>query len=252
VCADPANLPYSNAHEEGFENRIANVLAADLNAPLQYFWFAEHRSFFRRTLLDGMCDVVISVPAGLPMVAATRPYFASSYVAVTRSSDERSFTSFDDAWLSDARIGLQLVGAEGATTPPALALARRGLNRHITGYAMWSSQDVANPQGMIVDAVARGEIDLALVWGPFAGYFSRPYGDRLRLQPIAADPESPGLTFVFPMALGVRKSDTVLRDRLQAALDRHASEIDAILNDYGVPALPVPPTAALAAAPIAP
>lgn len=246
VCADPANLPYSNDKQQGFENRIATLLAADLHTDLRYFWFAEHRSFFRRTLLDRMCDVVISVPAGLPIVAVTKPYFASSYAAVTRANDSRHFTSFDDPWLRDARIGLQLVGAEGATTPPAVALSRRGINEHITAFTMWSDGSDPNPQGKIIDAVADGSIDVALVWGPFAGYFAKPHGAALRIEPITADPQMPELTFVFPMSMGVRKTDTALRDRLQAAIDRHATEIAAILSDYGVPTvlLPAPPVTA--------
>ncbi|MEJ0046820.1 MAG: hypothetical protein WDN04_12430 [Rhodospirillales bacterium] len=119
VCADPNNLPYSNEQRQGFENRIAALVARDMQAELSYFWFAEHRSFFRRTVLDRLCDVVVSVPAGLPILATTKPFFTSSYVAVTRRADPHHFVSFDDAWLREARIGLQLVGAEGATTPPA-------------------------------------------------------------------------------------------------------------------------------------
>lgn len=247
VCADPANLPYSNDKQEGFENKIAKLLADDMHAELRYFWFAQHKSFFRRTLLDGLCDVVISVPRGFSMVAETRPFFASTYVAVTRANDSRHFTSFDDPWLHDARIGLQLVGKEGATTPPAVALSGRGINQHITGFEMWSGPDNPNPQGKIVDAVADGSIDVALVWGPFAGYFAKAHGDALRIEPILSDPQAPELTFVFPMAMGVRKADTALRDRLQVAIDRHATEIAAILRDYGIPivTVPAPPAASV-------
>lgn len=248
VCADPGNLPYSNEARQGFENRLATVLAGDFNAELKYFWFAEHRSFFRRTLLDGLCDVVISAPVGLSIVVTTKPYFASTYVAVTRASDTRRFASFDDAWLATARIGLQLVGKEGATTPPAMALARRGDNQHITGFEMWDDPEHPNPQGKIIDAVAAGQIDVAFVWGPFAGYFAKAYGDQLRVQPILSDSKDPDLKFVFPMAMAVRKSDTALRDRLQAALDRHATEIAAILNSYGIPTVPLPAVQAAAAA----
>ena len=244
VCADPANLPYSNQAQEGFENKIAALLAADLQAELPYFWFSQHKSFFRRTLLDGLCDAVISVPVGLPVVAATRPYFTSSYVAVTRADDPRRFTSFDDPWLREARVGLQLVGNEGATTPPAIALADRGIHGHITAFPMWAGAEEANPQGRIVDAVADGSIDVAFVWGPFAGYFARAHGAGLRIEPVTGDPQAPDLVFVFPMALGVRKADTALRDRLQAAMDRHPAELAAILRDYGVPTLPVTADAA--------
>jgi quinoprotein dehydrogenase-associated probable ABC transporter substrate-binding protein len=238
VCADPANLPYSNKAREGFENKIAAVLADDLHAKLSFFWFAEHKSFLRRTLLDGLCDAVISVPASLPVVGTTRPYFTSSYVAVTRANDVRRFTSFDDPWLRDARIGLQLVGNEGATTPPAVALSGRGINQHITAFPMWSEDGDSNPQGRIVDAVADGSIDVALVWGPFAGYFAKAHGAALRIEPITSDSQMPDLVFVFPMAIGVRKADTALRDQLQESLDRHSAEIAAILRDDGVPTIP--------------
>jgi quinoprotein dehydrogenase-associated probable ABC transporter substrate-binding protein len=238
VCADPANLPYSDSRREGFENRIAAVLAKDLGAKLSYYWYGEHRSFLRRTLLDGQCDLIVSVPAGLEMVAETRPYFASAYVAVTRAKGGRHFDSFDDPWLKDARIGLQLAGREGMTTPVAVALSRRGINQHLIPFEMWGKAGDPKPQSRIVDAVADGTIDIALVWGPFAGYFAKAHGSMLRLDPIAGDAQAPDLVFTFPMAIAVRKDDIALRDRLQAALDRHADDIAAILSDYRIPTLP--------------
>lgn len=247
VCADPSNLPYSNEKQEGFENRIASLLAADFHADLRYTWNQERRSFFRRTLFAGACDVVISVPAmlptAMPKLAVTKPYFASSYVAVTRTGDTRRFTSFDDPWLRDANIGLQLIGIDGANTPPAMALTRRGINQHITGFRMWADDSVANPQGRIIEAVADGSIDVALVWGPFAGYFAKAHGAGLRIASVTTDTKYPDQIYVFPMAMGVRSADTALRDRLQSAIDRHATEIAAILHDFGVPAIPVPATA---------
>ncbi len=239
VCADPANLPYSSKTREGFENKIAALLAEDMHAQLDFFWFAEHKSFLRRTLLDERCDAVVSVPLGLPAVATTRPYFKSSYVAVTRSNDSRHFASFDDAWLHEARIGLQLVGNEGATIPPAVSLSRRGINQQITPFPMWSEDGSDNPQGRIINAVADGRIDVAFVWGPFAGYFAKAFGDALKIEPITSDPKMPELIFVFPMAIGVRKNQDAFRDRLQQALDRHSAEIAAILKDDGVPTIPV-------------
>lgn len=238
VCADPSNLPYSNKAREGFENKLADVLAADLQVGVDYFWFVGHKSFMRRTLLDGVCDVVISAPSGLPGTVTTRPYFTSSYFALTRANDPRRFLSFDDPWLKEAKIGLQLVGNEGATTPPALSLAMRGANEHITGFPMWADESDPSPQGRIVDAVAEGAVDIAFVWGPFAGHFAKKYGVALRLDPIMSDPARPELTFVFPMAVAVRKSETAFRDRIQEALDRHAPEISEILRNAGVPLVP--------------
>jgi len=238
VCADPSNLPYSNDRMEGFENRIASLLAADLGAELRYRWNMQRRGFFRRTLMAGACDVVISVPAALSIVATTRPYFTSSYVFVTRSRDGLHLASFDDPALRTARIGLHMLGADGANPQPAMALASRGITGRIVGFPMWAGDEVPNPQGKIIEAVASGEIDVAIVWGPFAGFFAKPYGDALRIDPVPPDPRLAGIPFTYAMAIGVRKSDTVLRDRLQAALDRHQPEIDAILRDYGIPLAP--------------
>ncbi len=245
VCADPANLPYSDRKQEGFENKIASLLAADLHEDLQYTWDPQRKTFFRRTLLANKCDVVISVPSILPVVAHTKPYFTSSYVMVQRSNDPHRVTSLEDSYLHDAKIGIQSVGLEGINTPPAMALGHRNLVAHMRAYPMWADDSVQNPQGKIVDAVASGEIDVAFVWGPFAGYFAKPYGDKVHLQPLTGDSKMPDIAFTYAMALGVRKTDLALRDRLQDAMDRHAPEIAAILHDYNVPLAPIAPQAAI-------
>ena len=243
VCADPANLPYSSRNQEGFENKIADLLAADMHRELRYTWDPQRKTFFRRTLLAGKCDVVISVPAILPVVATTKPIFSSSYVIVQRSNDPHRVVSLDDPYLRDARIGIQSVGLEGINTPPAMALGKRNLVQHLTGYQMWAEEGVTNPQGRIIDAVANGQIDVALVWGPFAGYFAKPYGDKLHLRALTGDSKLPDIAFTYAMAMGVRKSDVALRDMLQDAIDRHLPEIVAILEDFHIPLTPVSPQA---------
>jgi mxaJ protein len=243
VCADPGNLPYSSTKLDGFENRIAALLASDMHRTLRYAWAPQRRNFFGRTLLAGACDVVISVPATLPLslpaIATTRPWFTSTYVAVTRTADNLHFTGFDDAWLKSARIGLQLIDGGDVNPPPAMALSRRGITNNITGFSPWNSDEDA-PQARIVDAVAHNAIDVALVWGPFGGYFAKRYGDTLKLETVTNDPATPGLAFTFPMAAAVRRDDTALKDALQSALDRNATKIAAILRDYNIPIVEPP------------
>ena|SRR3569832_47581 len=238
VCADPGNLPYSSSKLDGFENRIAALLAADMRRTLRYTWAPQRRNFFNRTLLAGACDVVISVPASLsqslPAIATTRPWFISTYVAVTRTADNRHFSGFDDAWLKSARIGLQLITGGDVNPPPAMSLARRGITNNITGFSPWDIAEDA-PQEKIIDAVAHNSIDVALVWGPFGGYFAKPYGDALKVDMVTNDPAWPGLAFTFPMAAAVRSNDTALKDALQAAFDKNATKISAILKDYNIP-----------------
>lgn len=251
VCADPGNLPYSSSKLDGFENRIAALLAADLHRTLRYAWAPQRSNFFNRTLLAGACDVVISVPASLPKslpaIATTRPWFTSTYVAVTRAADKRHFIGFDDAWLKSARIGLQLIGGGDVNTPPAMALSSRGITNNITGFSPWDSAGDA-PQSKIIDAVANKSIDVALVWGPFGGYFAKPYGNALKLEAVTQDPASPGLAFTFPMAAAVRSADTALKDALQAAFDRNATQFAAILRDYNIPIVEQSPVAAASGA----
>ncbi len=229
VCADPNNLPFSNEQRQGFENRIAEVLADELGATVSYTWWAQRRGFLRNTLNAGLCDVVMGIPAELEMVRATRPYYVSTYVFVTRGE---TIASLDDARLRDWRIGVPLVGDDGAATPPAHALARRGLAQNLRGYSVYGDYRETAPPARLVAAVAQHEVDVAIAWGPLAGYFATRQETPLRVTPVEADPEVP---MRFAISLGVRRADAALARELGAALERRRSEIDAILADYGVP-----------------
>jgi mxaJ protein len=237
VCADPNNLPFSNRRLEGFENEIAALLARDLGAEVHYTWWAQRRGFFRNTLKAGLCDVVMGVPSSFEMTLPTRPYYRSTYVFVTRQDRGPSVRSFDDAVLRQVKVGVQLAGDDGANTPPAHALARRGVVGNVTGYMLYGDYTQDNPPARIMDAVARGDVDVAVVWGPLAGYFARREPVPLALTPVSPQIDLPYLPFVFDISLGVRRGDTALRDELDAALERRQGEIDAILDRYGVPRL---------------
>lgn len=235
VCSDPNNLPFSNERGQGFENEIAELVAREMGASLEYTWWAQRRGFIRNTLRAGECDVVMGIPSSFELALATQPYYRSSYVFVYRKDRRLDVRSFDDAALRRLRVGVQMIGDDGTNSPPAHALARRGAIANVRGYSVYGDYTEANPPARIVDAVAAGEIDVAVVWGPLAGYFARREPVRLEIVPVSPQVDLPFLPFVFDISMGVRREDTALRDELDAILERQRPEIDAILERYGVP-----------------
>jgi mxaJ protein len=236
VCADPDNLPFSNRAGEGFENRIAEVVAADLGASVRYAWHPQRKGFVRQTLKAGVCDLVIGVPAGYEPMLTTSPYYRSSYVFVYAKDRSLDLRSFDDSLLRDLRIGLHAFGDDGANSPAAHALAQRGIVGNLIGFTILDTND--SPSGAIIDAVARGEIDVAIVWGPFAGYFARQQSVPLALVPVAAVGESAPMPFVYDIAMGVRRGDLTLKAEIESVLARRHGEIRQVLDDFRVPLVP--------------
>ncbi|MDD5035272.1 MAG: substrate-binding domain-containing protein [Methylococcaceae bacterium] len=235
ICADPDNLPFSNQKQEGFENEIAALLADDLHAKLSYTWEKQRQGFIRETLVARRCDVVMGVPYGYERVLSTQPYYRSGYVFVTERRRHLALKSLDDPALRKLKIGLHAIGNDGSNSPPATALARRGIVGNIVGYSMWGEESVENPQGEIVDAVAQGDIDVAIVWGPIGGYFAKQYGKDLVVTPVPADAKLPSQPFAFDLAMGVRKDDEALAAQLEKSLARKRREIRDILTAYNIP-----------------
>jgi mxaJ protein len=239
VCADPNNLPFSNEAREGFENKLVELIARDLDATVAYTWWAQRRGFIRNTLKAGECDLVAGAPSNMEMMKTTRPYYRSTYVFVTRG-DAPMPVSFDDPLLRDKIIGVQLVGDDGFNTPPAHALSRRGIVRNVRGYSLYGDYSQPNPPARIVEAVAKGEVDVAVVWGPLAGYFAVRHDAQLRLSPVTPQFDGPRLPMVFDISMGMRREDVALRQEIDVALARRRPEIDAILAEYGVPRVDAP------------
>lgn len=235
VCADPNNMPFTNRAGEGFENRLAELVAAEMHADLQYTWWAQRRGFIRNTLKAGSCDVVMGVPTSFELVAATKPYYRSTYVFVTRADAPFRVASFDDPILARLRIGVQIIGDDYANTPPAHALSRRGIVGNVHGYTVYGDYSQPNPPARIIDAVAKRDIDVAVVWGPLGGWFARHEPVPLRVVPVSPQIELPFLPFVFDISMGVRRQDTALRDTLDAILVRRRAAVDSILDRYAVP-----------------
>jgi len=233
VCADPDNLPFSNRLGQGFENRIAALVAADLHAELQYTWHPQRQGFLRQTLQARRCDLVIGVPAGLERVRASRPYYRSSYVFIYAQGRALRPRTLDDPALRTARIGLHAFGDDGANSPAALALADRGISRNIIGFSLLDTAQ--SPPGRIVDAVAAGEIDVAIAWGPSTAPFARGQAQPLAVVPLREAAARPGLPFAYDIAMAVRPDDEALAARIDDLLERRGDDIRHLLATAGVP-----------------
>ena len=230
VCGDPDNLPFSNERLEGFENRIAAVVAAELGATPVYTWWPHQRGLVRNTIDAGTCDVIFGVPEGLDFVLWTKPYYRSSYVMAYRADRGYDFRSLDAPELERLRIGVHV------NTPPEESLARRGLLDNVSTYSLFFDPrgDRDRPRKLLDDLVA-GTLDVAVAWGPLAGHAARTSDAPLELVPLA---DEPGVPLSFDISMGVAKGNEGLKDRLEAAIDLRQTEILAILAEYGVPLPP--------------
>jgi mxaJ protein len=235
VCADPNNLPFSNAAGRGFENRIAALVASDLGRRVRYFWEPQRRGFIRTTLKAGYCDLVMGVPAGYELVEPTRPYYTSTYVFVSRRDRGLRLHSFDDRRLAHFAIGIQLTGDDYANPPAAQALAARNLAGNVRGFTVYGDYSDTAPQQPIIDAIANGGLDTAVVWGPVAGYFASRSRVPLDVTPVAPSVDWTGLPFTFSIAMGVRRGESAFRAQIDDVIVRRRSDIQAILREFGVP-----------------
>jgi quinoprotein dehydrogenase-associated probable ABC transporter substrate-binding protein len=240
VCADPNNLPFSNSAGAGFENKLAGFVAHIFGEKLAYTWWPQRRGFVRKTLKAHDCDVIMGVPTRLDMVETTRPYYRSTYVFVSRADSPLDISAITDPRLRQLRIGVQLIGNDGFNTPPAHALGEQGIVNNVTGFPVFGDYRQPNPPARIVKAVETGQVDIAAVWGPLAGYFAGLSPVKLRLQPITDTQQFAPLRFQFDISMGVRKGDDALKTRLDEVIAHHQPEIDAILKSYGVPLMPLP------------
>lgn len=237
ICADPDNMPLSNQKGEGFEQKIAELIGKEWNTKIEYAWWPVRRGFFSRALNGRYCDVAIEAPAGLDMAGVTQPYFRSGYVFLTRKDSGLDITSLADPRLKKLKIGVNLLHSDAENTPPAMALSRYGVVGNLTGYSTFYT-DEDRPED-IVEAVANKEVDLAIVWGPLAGYFAQKSKVPLTVVPLAERDSLSDFPFRFNIAMGVRRRDTELKDSLDALLTRKGPEIQAILKQFHVPVFPI-------------
>jgi len=229
VCADPRNLPFSDEAKEGFENRIAAVIGADLELPVSYVWFPQVVGFVRNTLRARECDLVMGAVSGDGIMDSTNPYYHTGYMLVTRTADNISATSIGDPSLHDLRFGVV------AATPPTDLLLRHDLMGKMRAYSLRVDTRVSNPARDMLRDLTDGKIDVALVWGPVAGYAIKQ--DHLPLTARFIEPEPGAPRLDYRIAMGVRAGEPEWRRRINQAIGRHGPEITAILAEYGVPQL---------------
>jgi len=236
VCADPNNLPVSDSMNGGVENKIAQLIAGTWNSKLEYVWWRQGFGYFNRGLNGLYCDVEITAPEGVDIVATTRPYYRSSYVIIYRKDSGLNITSLDDSVLKRLKIGVNMVGSGGDASPPAAALKSHGVVGNLVGFAGFYS-DINRPDD-IINGLVDKKIDVAIVWGPIAGYFAGKSSVPFVMNPITSDPKT-GIPFSYGIAMAVGRRNKALRDSLQTFIDQNKDKIDGILRSFGVPLLPI-------------
>ncbi len=234
ICSDPGNLPFSNQQLQGFENKIADLIASEMGLRAAHYWWPAQRGLVRSFLNTGRCDVLIGVPTGYDRVTFTKPYYRTAYVIAYDKARDFSITSLDDDILKELKIGVHV------NTPPHSALARRGImGDQVKAYPLFfdSQYSAEDYPGRVVEDLLAKKIDVAIIWGPIAGYFVQKRAAPLAMIPLEG--HDARIPFTFKISMGVRKRDNELKSKLEAALQQKQSEIQQVLEDYGVPLLPL-------------
>lgn len=229
VCGDPHNLPFSDQKGDGFENKIAELFAQDLQVPLRYVWYPNTVGFLRNTLRARQCDLVMGIVSGAELVQSTNPYYRSSYVIVTRKADNLAIAGIDDPKLRDLKIGLT------AGTPPSDLAVRSGLIGNVKPYPLFVDTRYDAPGKQMIDDLLQKKIDVALLWGPIAGYFARDHAADLAVVPLKA--AGGNLRLDFYIAMGVRPGENKWKNQINDLIRQNQAKIAGILHDYGIPTL---------------
>jgi quinoprotein dehydrogenase-associated probable ABC transporter substrate-binding protein len=240
VCADPRNLPFSNENGEGFENKLAELLAAKLQKKLDYMYFPQATGFVRVTLGAHRCDVIMGFPQGDDLVQGTNPYYRTAYALISKQgSGLEDVTALEDARLKGRHIGIV------AGTPPATNMAANGLMANAKPYPLMIDTRVDSSAEAMVKDLAGGEIDAGVLWGPMAGFYAKKSDPPLQVTPLVHEKSGPQL--IYRIGMGVRRADQNWKRLLNRLIRENQPEINKILASYGVPLLdennqPIPET----------
>ena len=232
VCGDPGNMPFSERKEDGFENRIAGIIADELKVKVRYYWLTQGPGFVRNTLGTGLCDLIVGSALGSEGVQNTNPYYRSSYTLLVKKGDLAGVTGLDDPKLKGKRIGVI------AGTPPVNRMGDLGLISTMKAYAPYQLDPSRKNQTVgaeIVSDLAAGQIDAAVLWGPSAGWLAKQSGTAMDVIPLLKEPGRPPMSYRIAMAVRIGENDW--KRSLNTILRKRRADIEKVLRDFDVPLL---------------
>jgi quinoprotein dehydrogenase-associated probable ABC transporter substrate-binding protein len=230
VCSDPSNMPFSNEKREGFENKIAEIVADELKVPVEYTWFPQSTGFIRQTLFKKRCDLVIGFAQGDELVLNSNHYYRSTYaLIVPKGKGLDDVSSLSDPRLQGKRIGIV------AGTPPGDIMAANNLMGLAKPYSLTIDRRYFSPAEDMMNDIRSGEIDAGVLWGPMAGYFAKIGGEPLIVQPLLKEVKGPRMA--YRITLGVRQGEDIWKRQVNTIIAKRQGDIDAVLLQFGVPLL---------------
>ncbi|MBX9934485.1 MAG: substrate-binding domain-containing protein [Methylobacterium sp.] len=230
VCGDPGNMPFSDRKENGFENKIAQIIGDELKVKVRYYWLTQGPGFVRNTLGTGLCDLIIGSTIGAEGVQNTNPYYRSTYALVVRRGEMPDVTRLDDPKLKDKSIGVI------AGTPPVNRMGEVGLISKMRTYAPYQLDPGRQHQTVSAEIIANladKTLDAAVLWGPAAGWLAKQSGVAMDVIPLLNEPDRPPLNFRITM--GVRVEENDWKRTLNTVLRKRRADIEAVLRDFAVP-----------------
>ncbi len=234
VCADPNNLPYSNQNKEGYENKIADLFAKKLgNIPIVYAWYPMTSGFVRRTLQAKLCDLIITFPAVHEFVQNSNPFYTSSYTLMTLEEKKITVETLSDPIIKDKKYKIGIIHA----TPPSSSVAKYGLFKQVKFYKQAADTRHEKPWAVITEDLRKGDIDIGVIWGPYAGYEAKISKLPIKLIPLIKEEKISRGKMVYRFTMGIRKNEPEWEKTINNLIKENQEEINQILREYGIPLL---------------
>jgi len=231
VCADPQNLPFSNEKGEGFENKLVDLIAAKLDLHVSYTWLPQVMGHVARLPDDTDCDLLMGYAQGTGLIEDTNPYYRTSYVLIYRQND-KSLAGVEN--LADDRLKSKKIGIL-ARTPPVSIMAMNGLMANARSFEAKGDRNAAGAVADVIAAIASGEIDAGILWGPLGGYYAQNAKVPLALVPLVKEKAGPAT--IYPITMGVRPNEPEWKHKLNKLIAENQADIYAMLSEYNVPLL---------------